>query len=102
MPKPVPAICDRCGLRFYLKDLKEIFILNKPTGLMVCKSCWEPSHPQLDTRGVRTDDKQSVKNARSDSAELRASRRLWAWNPVGHETTNVATVSVGTVEVTTT
>jgi hypothetical protein len=97
--KPVPGICDRCGLRFKLSSMRDEYLLGRATGMRVCKSCYDESHPQLDTRGVKTADKQHVKNARSDRAELRESRRLFGWNPVGHETTNVMLTGVGNVTV---
>lgn len=99
MSKHVPGICDRCGLRFRLKTLKEEYVLGKGTGNRVCPRCYDKSHPQLDTRYVKTNDKQSVKDSRSDKAELEDSRRLFSWNPVGHETTGVVDVSVGRVTV---
>lgn len=97
--KQVPGICDRCGLRYKLASLKEEHLLGRPTGLLVCRYCYDESHPQLDTRNVKTNDKQSVDNPRSDAKELRASRALFSWNPVGHETTGVMFVSVGRVTV---
>lgn len=97
----IPGICDRCGMRFRLKTLKEEDILGKKTGFLVCPRCYDKSHPQLDTRGIKTDDKQNVKMSRSDKAELEASRRLFSWNPVGHETTGVVDVLAGRVTVTT-
>jgi hypothetical protein len=97
--RPVPGICDRCGLRYKLHDLSEEYVLGRGTGLLVCNKCLDESHPQLDTRHVRTDDKQSVKNSRSDWAELEASRRLYAWNPVGHQTTSTLTIEIGKVRV---
>lgn len=97
--KPVPGICDRCGLRFPHNKLKKEYVLNRWNGLLVCYDCCDPSHPQLDTRGVRTDDKQSVKDDRSDSAEWAATRRLYAWDPVGQEATGVAYTKVGRVTV---
>lgn len=99
--KKVPGICDRCGLRFSLKSLREEYILGKGTGNLVCYKCFDPSHPQLDTRFVRTDDKQSVPNSRSDKAELEASRRLFAWEPVGCEATGAADMAIGRVTVST-
>jgi hypothetical protein len=96
----VPGICDRCGQRYLLKELKEISILSSGTNSLVCENCWEPSHPQLDTRGVRTDDKQSVRNSRSDAAELPAVRALFSWNPVGCDATSILTGYVGRVTAT--
>ena len=97
--KPVPGICDRCGLRFMLASLRDEYLLGRPTGMKVCKSCYDESHPQLDVRGVKTNDKQFIKGSRSDKAELAESRRLFGWNPVGHETTSTLITEVGRVTV---
>jgi hypothetical protein len=97
--KPVPGICDRCGLRFKLSSLRDEYLLGRPTGIRVCKQCYDESHPQLDTRGVKTNDQQSVKDSRSDRAELAESRRMMGWNPVGMVTTSTSIVSVGRVTV---
>lgn len=97
--KPIPGICDRCGQRYRLSQLQEEYLVGKPTGMLVCPSCYDESHPQLDTRHVRTDDKQYVKNSRSDAAELAESRRLFGWQPVGHPSTSTLTASVGRVWV---
>ncbi len=97
--KPVPGICDRCGLRFKLTSLRDEFLLGRPTGMKVCKSCYDESHPQLDTRGVKTDDMQYVKGSRSDRAELAESRRLFGWNPVGMPTTSTVIIETGRVQV---
>lgn len=99
--KPVPGLCDRCGLRYKLTDLKEEYLLGRKTGVFTCPQCYDESHPQLDTRFVRTDDKQQVKEPQSDMIELSASRRLYAWNPVGCALTSTSTVAVGRVQVTT-
>lgn len=80
--KAIPGICDRCGLRFRLKSLKEEYILGKGTGNRVCPRCYDKSHPQLDTRNVKTNDKQSVKDSRSDKAELAASRLMYGFNSI--------------------
>lgn len=34
--------CQRCGWTFPSEDIRQEW-----TGLYVCKSCWEPKHPQL-------------------------------------------------------
>jgi hypothetical protein len=97
--KPVPGICDRCGLRFKLSSLAEEYVIGKRTGKLVCRSCYDESHPQLDTRHVKTDDRQSVPNSRSDWGELEVSRALYGFDPVGHPTTSTVTVYVGQVKV---
>lgn len=97
----IPGLCDRCGFRYLLSELKEIYVKGVKTNILVCDSCWEPSHPQLETKRPMS-DKQSVSNARSDAAELAESRRLSSFDPVGHETTGVIDGFVGNVRVLTT
>lgn len=98
-PLPVPGICDGCGQTYKLADLKWEYVLGRSTGMRKCKACLDPSHPQLDTRNVKTSDKQSVLNSRSDYSELEDERRLFAFNPVGCEGTSTATIGVGKVNV---
>ncbi len=97
--KPVPGICDRCGQRYKLYQLKFEFIMGRNTGVRVCPKCIDPSHPQLDTRGVRTDDKMWVPESRSDAPELPEERKMFAWNPVGVPLTSTAFVAIGSVTV---
>lgn len=99
MLKPIPGICDRCGQRYKLRDLKFEFVMGRNTGLRVCPKCLDPSHPQLDTRNVRTDDKQSVDDSRSEAPELPAERAMFAWNPVGTPSTSTIDIRVGTVSI---
>jgi hypothetical protein len=97
--KPVPGLCDRCGQRYHLYQLKSEYVMGRNTGMRVCPKCFDPSHPQLDTRGIRTDDKQSVPDSRSDSQELAAERAMFAWNPVGTPLTSTAFTETGRVTV---
>ena len=53
------ALCDRCGFKHKASTLKEEW-----TGFMVCKTCYEPRHPQDFVRGVKDDP--SVDWTRSD------------------------------------
>lgn len=87
LPRPIPGLCDRCGFRYPLCELKEEYVLGHPTNIYTCPECYDVSHPQLDTRRVKTNDKQTVKNSRSDHAELPDSRRLSGWKPVGNQGT---------------
>lgn len=91
------GLCDRCSQRYRLSELRYEYKLGRSTGLRVCRSCYDPSHPQLDTRHVRTDDRQSVPNNRSDRKEWAATRSLYGWNPAGHSTTSTLTISIGRV-----
>jgi hypothetical protein len=42
------VICDRCGFQFHSDELRKEW-----QGLMTCKGCWEPRHPQDFVRGVK-------------------------------------------------
>lgn len=70
------GICDRCGFRVLLNTLRSTIILGKPTGVMVCRTCHEPDHPQLWVGRQQINDPQALKNPRSDVAERDASREL--------------------------
>ena len=44
------AICDRCGFRYRLHQLKKEW-----NGLKTCPSCYDPKHPQLEPPTYITD-----------------------------------------------
>ncbi len=46
------AICDRCGFRYKNTELQQDW-----QGLMVCKTCWEPRHPQEMIRPIPDQNK---------------------------------------------
>lgn len=117
------AECDRCARRVKLKELKELIVKLKPTGLLVCRECWEQDHPQLLLGMYPVDDPQALRRPRPDRSYIASgllnddlpgmgSRIIaWGWNPVGGGddrynggTPNplVLEVSVGTVSVTVT
>ena len=87
--------CDRCGFRFKLKTLKELVVKLKPTGLLVCSTCWDADHPQLLLGMYPVDDPQALRRPRPDHSYVTAgiapdgspsmgSRQIaWGWNPVG-------------------
>lgn len=89
------AICDRCGFRFRLRELKELVIKTKKVNLLACPSCWDPDQPQLQLGMYPVDDPQGLRNPRPDSTYLQSgvladgsigggSRDIqWGWNPVG-------------------
>jgi hypothetical protein len=62
------ALCDRCGFRFKLKELREITVKTKRVNLLVCMDCWEPDHPQLQVGMFPVDDPQALRNPRPDSS----------------------------------
>jgi hypothetical protein len=119
--KKAIAICDRCGQRFKLKELKEEIIKTKRYNLLVCKECWDPDHPQLQLGMYPVDDPQALRNPRRDTTYVTSGPNVvgnptmgsrdtqWGWAPVGGAsaydtglTPNylVATTYVGSVTVT--
>lgn len=116
------AMCDICGFRYRLRDLKELIVKTKRVNMLVCHECWSPDHPQLQLGMYPVDDPQALRNPRRDTTYVTAgvntagnltggSRDIqWGWNPVGGAsqydavlTPNylVSIASVGTVTVVT-
>jgi hypothetical protein len=102
------AECDRCGQRYKLKELKKQVLKTKLYNLLVCPTCWDPDHPQLQLGMYPVDDPQGVRDPRpdlsyyqsgltglqltvtpstaldSDGFPAGGSRVIqWGWNPVG-------------------
>lgn len=117
------AECDRCGQRFKLKQLRTETKKLKVTNVLVCPSCWDPDHPQLQLGMYPVEDPQAVRNPRPDRSYVASgllpsgypgegSRDIqWGWAPVGGTrayedgaTPNylVATAYVGAVTITVT
>jgi hypothetical protein len=64
------AQCDRCNFRFKLKELKTEVIKTKNYKILVCPTCWDPDHPQLQLGMYPVDDPQGVRNPRPDITYL--------------------------------
>jgi len=102
------AQCDRCNFRYKLKDLRTEVIKTKPYKVRVCKTCWDPDHPQLQLGMYPVNDPQAVRDPRPDNSYWIAGTtglqealtdttdingigyptdgsRItnWGWNPVG-------------------
>lgn len=89
------AQCDRCDQRYMLKDLKKEVIKTKLFPIKVCKTCWDPDHPQLSLGLYPVNDPQAVREPRPDTSYLASgvladgsigegSRNIqWGWNPIG-------------------
>ena len=102
------AQCDRCDQRYKLKELRTQTVKTKPFKIKVCKSCWDPDHPQLQLGMYPVNDPQAVREPRpdlsywvsgtsglqellTDSTSIQGigypeggSRVIqWGWNPVG-------------------
>lgn len=117
------ADCDRCGQRYKLKELKIQILKTKPYNIKVCRTCWEPDHPQLRVGMYPVNDPQAVREPRPDTGRIQGGlvatgypsegNRVfqWGWNPVGggvgnavQDTPNdlICRGQVGTVTITTT
>ena len=60
------AQCDRCDQRYMLKDLRIQVVKTKPYKIKVCKTCWDPDHPQLSLGLYPVNDPQAVREPRPD------------------------------------
>jgi hypothetical protein len=61
------AQCDRCGFRFQLKELKTYTLKTVQVNMLVCNTCWDPDHPQLQLGMYPVEDPQAVRNPRPDT-----------------------------------
>jgi hypothetical protein len=89
------AVCDRCGFRFKLKELKREILKTKTRSDLVCSQCFDPDQPQLQLGMYPVDDPQAIRNPRRDTTYVTAgvntagnltggSRSIqWGWAPVG-------------------
>ena len=102
------AQCDRCDQRYKLSELRTQTVKTKPFKIKVCKSCWDPDHPQLQLGMYPVNDPQAIREPRPDlSYEVSGTSGLqelltdstsilgigypeggsrifqWSWNPVG-------------------
>tara|TARA_R110000824_G_scaffold218020_1_gene404473 strand:+ start:6415 stop:6768 length:354 start_codon:yes stop_codon:yes gene_type:complete len=102
--------CDRCGFQYKLNSLKKLTVNERLTNTKVCSECWEEDHPQLAVGRLKVVDSQAVKEPRSDSGSLAASRNTqYNTRPVGlsdpydlgYPNNLKATGSVGSVTVST-
>jgi hypothetical protein len=100
--------CDRCDQRYKLRELRTQTVKTKPFKIKVCKSCWDPDHPQLQLGMYPVNDPQAIREPRPDLSYLVSgttglqdlltdstsiqgigfpaggSRVIqWGWNPVG-------------------
>jgi hypothetical protein len=117
------AMCDRCGFRYRLRELRTLVVKTKQINLLVCNECWEEDHPQLQLGMYPVDDPQALRNPRRDTTYVSAgvntagyptdgSRDIqWGWAPVGGSSANdagltpnnlVLDIQLGTVTVVTT
>lgn len=86
--------CDMCGFVFKLHQLIPEIYNQRPTGYLVCSTCWDEDNPQLQLGRFPINDPQALRNPRVD-LNLPVSRNLWGWNPVGNPTSNLLQCKTG-------
>ena len=62
--------CDRCNFRYKLSELRIQILKTKPYKIKVCKTCWDPDHPQLSLGLYPVNDPQAVREPRPDVSYL--------------------------------
>ncbi len=82
------GLCDVCGFRYRLRELKNLFVKGRDTNVKACRECWSPDHPQLRLGEFPINDPQAIQNPRIDtsivaSGEYSSTNLQWGWNPVG-------------------
>lgn len=80
--------CDMCAQVYKLRELRPEIYNQRPTGFLVCESCWDLDNPQLQLGKFPINDPQALRNPRIDT-NLLQSRELWGWSPVGNESTEI-------------
>ena len=81
------AECDRCGQRYKLKELKKQVLKTKTYNLLVCPTCWDPDHPQLQLGMYPVDDPQALRDPRKDLSYYQS-------GATGLQITNIPSTSV--------
>lgn len=68
------GICDRCGQAYQLDSLREEYVLGQGQGNRVCRSCWDPDHPQNYEAYIEASDPQQLRDPRPE--DLRQAREV--------------------------
>jgi hypothetical protein len=88
------GICDICGVRYLLSELRGTTIRGKPTGLLVCPIDFDNDHPQNFLSDAIHIDAEALRNPRPE--DYYSSRILPHWRPCD---ALPVTLSLGDVEV---
>lgn len=70
------GMCDICGIRCKLLELRGTTVRGRKTNLLACPTCWDSDHPQNFIDRYVTTDPQALRYARPDTG-LAASRELY-------------------------
>jgi len=83
------AECDRCAFRYKLSELRTETVKTKPYRIKVCKSCWNPDHPQLQLGMYPVNDPQAVYEPRPDVSYYMSGASGLITNPYNPNANNV-------------
>lgn len=67
--KHAVAICDTCGFKGALKDLRHLYVRGVRLSTMACSSCWDKDHPQNFQGKYPVYDPQALRESRPDVPE---------------------------------
>jgi len=70
------GVCDVCGFRYKLRELRKEFKKGRDTNIKACPECWDGDHPQLKLGEFPVHDPQALRDPRPDSNQYAASRAL--------------------------
>jgi hypothetical protein len=73
------GICDICGVRYMLSELRMTTVRGRPTGLLVCPIDFDQDHPQNFLPEVLHADAEALRYARPE--DFYQSRILPHWRP---------------------
>lgn len=91
------GLCDTCGQRFPLKELKVQIVAGRATNIKNCSYCLDKDHPQYFIGRVPINDPIALLNPRPDTG-IPGTRELWGWNPVGNPAV-YASAQVGVINI---
>jgi len=92
--KKAYGFCDRTGFRYPIRDLVRQIENQRWNGLLVGRDVVDQDQPQLQLGRVNANDPQALRFPRPDK-DLRESRALFAFNPVGGGVTALGSRTVG-------
>ncbi len=94
------GICQRCGFRCALNDMKYETYNQVRTNFKVCPECFDPDHPQLPMNALpykNLPEAIALFDPRPESPEFPQERAFIGWRPVVHSTMGM---KLGTVSIT--
>lgn len=95
--KKAIGLCDTCGQRYLLSELKIQIVAGRATNLKNCPECLDEDNPQYFLGRIPINDPQALMNPRPDNSRL-GSIELWGWNPVGNPAV-YTTVQLGVIGI---